>query len=261
VSGALRLPAWAVAFAVLTLAVLPFAASAASAPDFPKLTGRVVDDAGILSEVTEKQITDWLAGLERDTGKQLVVATVRSLGGRPIEDYGYQLGRHWGIGEKRKNTGAILLVAPSEREVRIEVGYGLEGELTDATSRTIIERHIVPAFKRGDMNGGVINGTAAILKTLGWRGGPPVPEPPSDEAPSGLGSLLFFGLILLFFLLRGVFMRRRRPPGLWGTRSRGPWDGFGWGGGLGGWGGGGGAGGGFGGGGGSFGGGGASGRW
>src|SRR5260370_40538125 len=100
-------------------------------------------------------------------GQQVVVVTLKSLQGLSIEDFGYQLGRHWGIGQKDENTGALLIVAPNEHKVRIEVGYGLEGTLTDALSRAIIERDIVPAFKRGDLNGGVLAGTAAILRVLG----------------------------------------------------------------------------------------------
>ena len=93
-----------------------------------------------------------LARLERETGEQVVVVTLGSLQGYPIEDFGYQLGRHWGIGQQGKNTGAILIVAPNERKVRIEVGYGLEGQLTDAASRIIIEREILPSFRSGDFN-------------------------------------------------------------------------------------------------------------
>ena len=96
-----------------------------------------------------------------------MVVTLDSLQGFSIEDYGYQLGRYWGIGQKGKNTGAMLIVAPKEHKVRIEVGYGLEGTLTDAISRTIIENDILPNFKRGDFNAGVMAGTTSILKVLG----------------------------------------------------------------------------------------------
>src|SRR5208283_5830563 len=92
-----------------------------------------------------------------------------SLQGYTIEDYGYQLGRHWGIGQKGTNNGALLIVAPREHKVRIEVGYGLEGELTDAISATIIQSYILPSFKRGDFNAGVIAGTTSILRVLGGK--------------------------------------------------------------------------------------------
>ncbi len=105
-----------------------------------------------------------LADHERATGEQVVVVTLASLQGYPIEDFGYQLGRHWGIGQKGKNTGALLIVAPNEHKVRIEVGYGLEGTLTDAISATIIQNYILPSFKRGDFNFGVLAGTTSMLQ-------------------------------------------------------------------------------------------------
>jgi len=112
-----------------------------AAPAFPPLTGRVVDDAGVLSDQTKQQLTGILAEDQQKVGgRQLVVATQKSLQGYEIADYGYQLGRAWGIGQKGKDNGAIIIVAPTEHRVRIEVGYGLEGDLTDAQSRIIIER-------------------------------------------------------------------------------------------------------------------------
>ena len=134
---------WALA-PVLVLVAALCALPAFAAPKFPPLTGRVVDDAQILSPDVERDLTDKLESLETTTGRQLVVATVPSLQGYPIEDYGYQLGRAWGIGEKDKDTGAILLVAPNERKVRIEVGYGLEPVMTDALSSVIIQSAILP---------------------------------------------------------------------------------------------------------------------
>ena len=111
---------------------------AAYALTFPQLTGRVVDEAGILEPTAKAEVERKLAEFETKTTGQLVVVTLKSLQGTSIEDYGYQLGRHWGIGQKEKNSGALLIVVPSERKVRIEVGYGLEGQLTDAVSRLII---------------------------------------------------------------------------------------------------------------------------
>ena len=102
---------------------------------FPALTGRVVDEANILNEATRATLTQKLADLEAKTTDQLVVATLKSLQGTSIEDFGYQLGRHWRIGQKDKNNGVLLIVAPNERKVRIEVGYGLEGTLTDAVAQ------------------------------------------------------------------------------------------------------------------------------
>jgi uncharacterized protein len=134
---------------------------------FPALTGRVVDEAGLLSEADRAALTQSLADLEAKTTDQLVVVTLKSLQGIAIEDYGYQLGRSWKIGQKDKNSGALLIVAASERKVRIEVGYGLEGTLTDAATKVIIENAILPRFKTGDFAGGIKSGVADIVQLLG----------------------------------------------------------------------------------------------
>src|SRR5262249_17734495 len=152
--------------------------------DFPQLTGRVVDQAGILTRSTRDGLTEMLAQFEQATRQQVVVVTLSSLQGYPIEDLGYQLGRKWGIGQKGKNTGALLIVAPNERKVRTEGGYGLEGTLTDAASRAIIEREILPNFRNGDLDGGVVAGTAAIVTLLGGNpsvgGASPSAQPAND---------------------------------------------------------------------------------
>ena len=173
----------------------------------------------------------------------------------PIEDYGYQLGRYWGIGQKGKNTGAILIVAPKERKVRIEVGYGLEGKLTDAISRTIIENDIVPNFRRGDYNAGVAAATTSILKVLGGASIPSSAESsaPADSKGFGLPLLAMAVWLALVIILnrlrRSDYLIRHGVYISGGDFSSG--GGFS----------GGGGGGGFSGGGGSFGGGGASGSW
>ena len=141
-------------------------AGAAQALTFPALTGRVVDEAGLLSAPDRAALTASLAGLEATTTDQLVVVTLKSLQGTSIADYGYQLGRNWGIGQKDKDSGVLLIVAPNERQVRIEVGYGLEGTLTDAATKIIIETSILPDFKTGDFSGGIKNGTAQIIQIL-----------------------------------------------------------------------------------------------
>ena len=152
---------------VLALVAVLFALPALADPTFPPLTGRVVDQAQVLSPDAERELTDKLENLETATGRQLVVATVPSLQGYPIEDYGYRLGRTWGIGQKDKDDGVILLVAPNERKVRIEVGYGLEPVLTDALSSVIIQSVILPKFRDGDLPGGIVAGTDALVEQLG----------------------------------------------------------------------------------------------
>ena len=148
-------PAWGGAILGLLLSVVAFAAYALT---FPELTGRVVDDAGILDPATKAALERKLAEFETKTTGQLVVVTLKSLQGTSIEDYGYQLGRHWQIGQKEKNTGALLIVAPNERKVRIEVGYGFEGTLTDAVSKLIIENSIIPRLRVNDFAGGIGRG-------------------------------------------------------------------------------------------------------
>lgn len=242
----------------------------AGMPPFPVLTGPVVDDAHLLPRDVLNQLSQKLAAYSRDNGTQLVVVTLPTLNGYPIEGYGYQLGRHWGIGQKGKNNGVLLLVDAGERQVRIEVGYGLEGTLTDAQSFLIIHNVIVPRFRRGDYAGGITAGTDAILSVLG--GHYEAVEQQQVRDRGGTGFLMFIILVFVFLpLLRAMLGR-----GGWG--GSGPMGGgwLGWlllgmlsgggdrrrGGGFGG--GGFGSGGGFGGfsgGGGSFGGGGASGSW
>ncbi|HEX4294161.1 MAG TPA: TPM domain-containing protein [Rhizomicrobium sp.] len=235
-----------------------------AAPDFPALTGRVVDEAGVLSDGTKRELDGILAGdQEQFGGRQIVVVTVKSLQGQEIEEYGYQLGRHWGIGQKGKNNGAIVIVAPKEHAARIEVGYGLEGEMTDAKSRILIERTMLPQFRKGDYNAGVLAGTKAVLATLGNTryAAPDYSQADQDrDEPSGSWTGLVIFLLIFFFAGRSFFWPLLFMGGFGG--GRGGWGGGGFGGGgFGGGGGGGFGGGGFSGGGGSFGGGGATGRW
>ena len=160
--GAVRSPARLALFAfVAFLLVLP-----ALALDFPALSGRVVDDAGVLDEGTRAALTQKLAEFETKTTDQFVVVTLKSLQGTSIEDFGVELGRHWQIGQRDKNNGVLLIVAPNERRVRIEVGYGLEGALTDAVSRLIIENGITPRFRAGDFAGGITRGVDDIVSVL-----------------------------------------------------------------------------------------------
>ena len=232
-------------------------AADAGMPAFPALTGPVVDGAGLLPADTADSINQKLAAYDRGSGNQLVVVTVPTLDGYPIEQWGYQLGRQWGIGEKGKNTGAILIVDSGEHQVRIEVGYGLEGTLTDAQSDNIIRNVIVPKFKQGDYAGGISDGVDAILAVLGGDSDA-VPQQTRRDHSSTLFLMLFLAFMLIRVLSAGFFPGRRS--GLWGLIGLwGLTGGFRGGGGFGG--GGFGGGGGFSGGGGSFGGGGASGSW
>jgi uncharacterized protein len=241
---------------------------AGAAQEFPKLTGRVVDAAGIIPDAEEARLTQKLEALERQSRRQLVVATIPDLQGYDISDYGYQLGRAWGIGQKDDDNGARLIVAPDERKVRIEVGYGLEPVLTDGMSFLIINKAIVPRFKAGDMAGGIEAGVDAIVQqlTLPPEEAQKIAAEADQQRERGGGvplGVIVFILIIVFFVVmpmineaRGGGRRRRYGAGpiVWIP------GGFG-GGGGGGFGGGGFGGGGFSGGGGSFGGGGSSGSW
>jgi uncharacterized protein len=249
--------------------LLSVAASAAYALTFPAATGRVVDDAGILDPSTKAALERKLAEFETKTTGQLVVVTLKSLQGTSIEDYGYQLGRHWQIGQKEKNTGALLIVAPNERKVRIEVGYGLEGTLTDAVSRLIIENAIIPRFRANDFTGGISRGIDDIIQAASvdaeeWKARA---RQRPDNQPGLVDVLALVFFLFIFFMVVSSVARqnrgypqtaagaRRGPrgpvftpiPGSWGTSASGSsWSGSS---------------GGFSGGGGSFGGGGASGSW
>jgi uncharacterized protein len=242
----------------LMLLLWVFALTAQAELKFPELTGRVVDNAQMIEPAVREQLTQQLNSHEKTTGEQLVVVTLPDLQGTDIADFGYQLGRYWGIGQKDKNNGALLIVARDEHKLRIEVGYGLEGRLTDAQSSVIINQVITPAFKAGNFSKGISDGVAAMLVVLG---GNPLDEPSTmyqsrgDQESDFVGRHpgLFVFLILLFILT--IFVGQ-----MFGILPSGGGRG-GSGGGFGGGGFGGGGGGGFSGGGGSFGGGGSSGGW
>ncbi|WP_250463013.1 TPM domain-containing protein [Microbulbifer litoralis] len=240
---------------LFALAVLLWAAGALADVQFPPLSGRVVDNAGLLSQETAYRLTELMQQHEEETGNQLVVVTLPDLQGLTIEEYGYQLGRHWKIGQKDKDNGALLIVAPDERQVRIEVGYGLEGALTDALSANIIHTKILPRFRSGDFDGGVTAGVQAMIAAIGDEY---VAEPTESGDDRRLALLVGLFLLLVMLQLFGSSVLAT-PAG--GQYRRGRYGGYYGGGGFGGGFGGGGFGGGFGGGGGGFGGGGASGGW
>lgn len=247
-------------FAALWVCAVGLALPAHAALSFPPLTGQVVDTADMLDGPSKEHLSQMLRAHQQLTNEQVVVVTVPNLQGTSIEDYGYQLGRHWGIGQKDKDNGALLIVAKDDRKVRLEVGYGLEERLTDAQSSVIINQIITPAFKQGDFVGGITRGAEAMVQVLG---GDPLAEPAAGATGNAeSSSSIFQSLAFLVLLVIFVFINMR------GGGGRSGAAGFIVGsvlGGLGGSGsgsrGGGSGGGGFSGGGGSFGGGGASGSW
>ena len=186
------------------LCLLVCVGTAFAAPHFPALTGRVVDDAHILPPATEQSLTEELAAQETSTTNQVVVATIASLDGETIENYGYQLGRYWGIGQKGKDNGLLLIIAPNDHKVRIEVGYGLEPVITDAISSEIIQGIILPDFRAGNMEKGVVDGTHAVLSILSGKslsefpGYAAHPESVTVQLSDGQALLMLLGFI--FFL-------------------------------------------------------------
>ena len=186
---------------------------------FPGLTGRVVDQAGMIDSNATAMIQRQSYNHERATGNQVIVVTLPDLQGQAIEEYGYQLGRHWGIGQGSANNGVLLLIAKAERQVRIEVGYGLEGQLTDAVASNIIYQVIRPAFKKGQFSQGIQVGVQSIIEALGgtYETKNNVRES-RDRKPYGWASLLVMGMLYFFLPLLGNLMGLGRPRS--GRRSR-----------------------------------------
>jgi uncharacterized protein len=248
--------------AAVTLVVL--FASVAFAFNFPALTGRVVDGAGVMTATSRSDVEAKLKNLEDKSGIQLVVATVKSLQGSDIETFANGLFRYWKLGEAKKNNGVLLLVAPVEHKVRIEVGYGLEGTLTDALSSVIITGAIIPRFKVGDYSGGIERGVDGIISVLSgdaadWHQKPSVR---SEDASADFDKLFPLLLLAVLLLVIWYLIHQANGPGSGPGRRGGGVGPILWGPGLGGgFSSGGGFGGGFSGGGGSSGGGGASGGW
>jgi uncharacterized protein len=222
-SRPVSLGAGAAILLAIVLALLGATAPARAALTFPPLTGRVVDDAHVLTPEITADLTQKLAALQAKNGRQLVVVTLASLQGQEISDYGYQLGRTWGIGQKGTNTGALFIVVPSERKVRIEVGYGLEPILTDAETSVILQQNVLPKFRAGDVAGGVVDGTDALVQQLGLDDA--AAQAAAAQATTvqeqvhtqprhhnALGSI--FAFLLVIFVLSAFFRGGRRGGGM-----------------------------------------------
>src|SRR5262245_36425810 len=231
--------------------VLLFATAALAQPKFPPLSGRIVDEVGLLSADDKRALEGELKALEEKSTDQLVIYTTRSLQGYPIEDFGYRLGRVWQIGQKDKNNGVILIVAPNDRKVRIEVGRGLEPQLTDLMTKLIIENAILPAFRRGDFAGGikagvrdirdVLLGDAAAVKQRALSGAKRTPGS-GNMALVVLACFILIAVIVVWAQSRPVaspsaLARARRRSSARAAPASSPWwSSGGWGGGSGGWG-------------------------
>jgi len=248
--------------ALLLAALLGALPGPGLARDVPRLTGPVVDEAGVLSGAELRRL-DGLAraarNLDGQRGVQLQYLLVRELEGEPIEGFSIRVAEAWKLGDAGRDDGVLLLVAVDDRKVRIEVGNGVEGKLTDAQASRIVRNVLTPAFKAGRYGDGLYEGGVQVLAALGSLPAEVASQPAARSARVGgrVGGLFMVALIVLFLVLRMVFgLGRVRRPGFRG----GGWGGWG-GGGLGGGGFGGGGGGGWSGGGGGFSGGGASGSW
>src|SRR5262245_52998151 len=182
-------------FVFLAMLVQPVLAFAL---DVPPLTGRIVDLVQVLPAHDSDQLTAQLKAHEDKTGNQVAVLIIPSLEGESVEEYSHRVATTWKLGQKGTDNGVLLLIALKERKLRIEVGYGLEGTLTDLRSAHIIRDEIVPQFRNGDVPGGVRAGTQAILQTI--EGTYQAKELPSDRMRSGQGTSAFQYVVIGIFV-------------------------------------------------------------
>ena len=184
---------------VLAAAALLLASAAAAQPAIPALTGRVIDQADILSPSTEEALTKTLAVHEDSTSNQIAVLTIPSLDGAVLERFATDVFRAWGLGTAEDNNGVLILVARDDRKIRIEVGYGLEGDLPDATAASIIRNEMTPRFRNGDFDAGVIGAVDAVIGSIE---GSYVPAAGSGSGGSGLDD--FEPILLVFLFSHGL---------------------------------------------------------
>lgn len=190
------------AFSALALLL---ASGALAQPSIPRAPTRwVTDEVGLLSPAARQSLDQRLAAYERATGRQAIVYVGRDLGGAPIEDFAVRAFEAWGVGREGRDDGVALFVFPKERRARIEVGYGLEGELPDITAGQILDRELIPRLARGDADAAVTATMNAVMQTLGGpvpAGGPPVAPGPAPARQPSLGEMIVFGLFALGFLI------------------------------------------------------------
>lgn len=187
---------------VIALAALLAGVQNLWALEVPQLQGRVNDNANMLNATTERQLEAYLADLERTDSTQIAVLTVTSLEGDAIEDFSIRVAEQWGIGQEENDNGAILIIAKKDRKIRIEVGYGLEGRLTDLMAGRIIRNVIAPQFKMGRFDQGITDGVSAMVGTVKGEYTATETTRPSRDRGSRGSSGGVIGLVVLFFLLR-----------------------------------------------------------
>ncbi len=200
-------------FLVIGLLICILWAPSLSALEVPALKGRVNDHAAMLSAATRQQLEDILSRLEQTDSTQLVVLTIPSLGGEVLEEFSLKVAERWKIGQKGFDNGAILLVAQKDRKLRIEVGYGLEGSLTDLMAGRIIRNVIVPQFKAGNFDQGIIDGVQAMIGVV--RGEYQAPEKsPFGKGPKKKNSFPGLAGLIAFVFFISMLGRLRRPLGI-----------------------------------------------
>jgi len=188
----------------------------AASLEVPTLTARVTDNADMLSSATKQQLESVLADLEREESTQLAVLTIPSLGGENLEEYSLKVAESWGIGQKGRDNGALLLIVKNDRKLRIEVGYGLEGRLTDLVSGRIIRDIITPQFRNGNFDQGVIDGVGAMIAAVrGEFSGEGTAGSQTQVSTDLSGLLVFFAFA--FFILGRIFGRHRLGAALLGS--------------------------------------------
>lgn len=187
-----------------------FCLSVNAAPTFPDLTGRVVDNANILSSNEELMLSNKYAALENKTSAQLVLVTLNSLNGYDIADYGYQLGRHWGIGQRDLNNGLLIIISMQDRKMRIEVGYGLEGVVTDAIAHNIIHEVMRPDFKKSKYYSGINKASDLLIKAVNKE---PLPKNIKTKKKTNGGESFVMPILIFVYFLSG-FIKQVFPSGL-----------------------------------------------
>ena len=198
---------------IIIVGCLLILSSSAIAATIPTPTGYVNDFANVLDGSTKNQLEQFLTAFEAKTGEEVAVVTVESLEGTTIEDYAVRLYQQWGIGKKGKDNGVLILVAPNDRQARIEVGYGLEGVINDAMAGRIIRDQMIPAFREGNYGAGILQGTQVVVSILAKDAGIQLntgAEPASGEAyqtphKRGIAHKIFS--VLMFFFLAYLFIR------------------------------------------------------
>lgn len=179
---------------------------------FPAPTGFVNDLAGVIDPAVSSKLESYLSSFESQTGVEIAIATVPSLDDRPIEDFAVDMYKQWGVGKKGKDMGALFLVAPNERKVRLEVGYGLEGAINDALAGRILDTYVLPKFKEGDVSGGIAAGTVVLVDTIVKKENlnfdPGVSSqqietgPEKKMGPLGVAGRILFLLFLIYMFIR-----------------------------------------------------------